>query len=43
MNNLRQLVMPTVANLGINKPNSGKQKRDYKDTVKKLAKEIRKF
>ena len=42
MNNLRQLVMTTEANLGINKPNSGKQKRDYKDTVKKLAKEMKK-
>jgi len=41
MNNIRHLVMTTEKNLDIKKSTSGKQKRDYTETVKKLVKEMK--
>uniref|UniRef100_A0A7M5X9F2 Uncharacterized protein n=4 Tax=Clytia hemisphaerica TaxID=252671 RepID=A0A7M5X9F2_9CNID len=41
MNNIRELVIKTEQNLDIKKSSTGKQKRDYSDTVKKLAHEMK--
>lgn len=41
MNNIRTLVLTTENNLSIKKPSSGSQKRDYRDTAKKITKEMK--
>lgn len=41
MNNIRTLVLTTEKNLNVKKASSGAQKRDYRETVKKMTKEMK--